>query len=130
MNDRSHLRSSRSQGHFHRRRPDDIYIRNPPAHTFAYSSVEQLALTPDFLIDREEEKEDTILSMQTPKLILPSTNVSSSPRNFFLEKPPADWDSEQSPISPGVTMLLSPASCLDGDGVDLEVMEFFQTYVV
>ncbi|KAA8572656.1 hypothetical protein EYC84_003251 [Monilinia fructicola] len=127
MNDRSHLRSSRSQGHFHRRRPDDIYIRNPPAHTFAYSSVEQLALTPDFLIDREEEKEDTILSMQTPKLLLPSTNVSSSPRNFFLEKPPADWDSEQSPISPGVTMLLSPASCLDGDGVDLEVMEFFQT---
>ncbi|KAB8300071.1 hypothetical protein EYC80_000305 [Monilinia laxa] len=126
MNDRSHLRGSRSQGHFHRRRPDDIYIRNPPAHTFAYSSVEQLVLTPELLIDREEEKENIILSMRTPDLPH-STNVSSSLRNFFLEKPPANWNSEQSPISPGVTMILSPASCLDGDGVDLEVMEFFQT---
>ncbi|QSZ30688.1 hypothetical protein DSL72_000246 [Monilinia vaccinii-corymbosi] len=93
MDERTHLRRSRSQAHFQRRRPDDIYIRNPQACAFAYSSVDEPA----------------------------------SPRNFFLENLPARWESLEDPISPGVTMLLSPASWFDEDGADLEVMEFFQT---
>lgn len=128
MVDKRHLRRSRSQGYFHRRRPDDIYIKNPHALPYPYSSPDELILTPELLLDGEEEKENVEFSVQIPD---PHSAIeSSSPRNFFLEKPPANWKSEETPISPGVTVLLSPASYLDGDGADLEVMEFFQTYVM
>ncbi|KAI9646577.1 hypothetical protein NHQ30_004572 [Ciborinia camelliae] len=122
MVDKKHLRRSRSQGYFHRNRPGDIYIKNP--HALPYLSREELILTSDLLFDGEQ-KENMKFSVQTSDTH--SAIRSSSPRNFFLEKPPANWKSEETPISPGVTVLLSPASLLDGDGADLEVMEFFQT---
>ncbi|KAF7874885.1 hypothetical protein EAF04_002059 [Stromatinia cepivora] len=114
MADRKHIRRSRSQGYFHRRRPGDIYIQNPHVHTFPYSNPEELP-TPGLLFD-EEEKEN--IHFRAPDI------EASSPRNFFLEEPPANWKSEESPISPGVTVLLTPAY---GDvDEDLDVMEFFQ----
>ncbi|KAJ8064731.1 hypothetical protein OCU04_007049 [Sclerotinia nivalis] len=112
MADRKHVRRSRSQGYFHRRRPDDIYIQNPHAFTFPYSNPEELP-TPGLLYDDEEKENIHFRALDIE---------ASSPRNFFLEKPPANWESEQSPISPGVTVLLTPAY---GD-VDGDVMEFFQ----
>ncbi|APA07964.1 hypothetical protein sscle_03g027340 [Sclerotinia sclerotiorum 1980 UF-70] len=114
MADRKHVRRSRSQGYFHRRRPDDIYIQNPHEFTFPYSNTEEMP-TPGLLFDDEGKENIHFRGLDIE---------ASSPRNFFLEKPPANWKSEQSPISPGVTVLLTPAYG-DVDG-DLDVMEFFQ----
>lgn len=114
MADRKNARRSRSQGYSQRSRADDIYIRDP--NVVPYSSVEELVLTPELLLDGEE-RENVTVSIRTE---------SASTRNFFLEKPPANWKSGESPISPGVTMLLSPASCFDGEGADLDAMDFFQ----
>lgn len=76
--------------------------------------------TPELLFDVDERENATF--PRTPD------NEASSPRNFFLEKPPANWKSEATPISPGVTVLLSPA--YGDESGDLDVMEFFQAYVV
>ncbi|KAK6610939.1 hypothetical protein H4I96_02537 [Botrytis cinerea] len=116
MADRKHVRKSRSQGYFHRKRPDEIYIQNAQSHMFSYANMEGAMPTPELLFDVDEKENATF--PRTPD------NEASSPRNFFLEKPPVNWKSEETPISPGVTVLLSPA--YGDENGDLDVMEFFQ----
>ncbi|KAF7955171.1 uncharacterized protein EAE97_000430 [Botrytis byssoidea] len=116
MVDRKHVRKSRSHGYFHRRRPDEIYIQNAQSHMFSYANMEEVMPTPELLFDVDERENATF--PRTPD------DEASSPRNFFLEKPPASWKSEETPISPGVTVLLSPA--YGDENGDLDVMEFFQ----
>ncbi|TGO24874.1 hypothetical protein BPAE_0093g00370 [Botrytis paeoniae] len=116
MVDRKHVRKSRSQGYFHRKIPDEIYIQNAQSHMFSYANMEEVMPTPELLFDVDERENATF--PRTPD------NEASSPRNFFLEKPPVSWKSEETPISPGVTVLLSPA--YGDENGDLDVMEFFQ----
>lgn len=126
MAERKHHRRSRSQGYFHQGRPDDIYIQNPDLHTFAYPYPEETMPTPELLFDDEEKENNTF--RRSPDSHFTGIELQE-PRNFFLEKPPSNWKSEETPISPGVTVLLSPAYG-DGDSADLDVIEFFQAYVV
>lgn len=126
------LERSTSHRMFYRRKPDNIDVETSkrPAPHEADAAPDELIFTPDMLINQPDSV--TFSVRCSPVLFGRSPGIQSaisSPRNFFLEKPPADYyKSGDSPISPGVTVLLSPTS-YDEDGSDVDAMDFFQAYV-
>ncbi|KAM3080875.1 hypothetical protein ACMFMG_004835 [Clarireedia jacksonii] len=124
------LGRSTSDRNFHRRKPEDMYVETSKKHApqATYTAPNEIMFIPDMLVD---DKPDSVtFSVRcSPVPFGRSPGIQStisSPRNFFLEKPPANYyRNEASPISPGVTVLLSPAS-YDEDGSDVDAMDFFQ----
>jgi hypothetical protein len=119
---------------FNRRKPEDIYVKASERHNphVADTAPNELIFTPDILIDHEPDSV-TFSVRCSPVPFGRSPGIQSaisSPRNFFLEKPPPEYyRTEESPISPGVTVLLSPTS-YDEDGSDFDGMNFFRAYVI
>ncbi|PQE16782.1 hypothetical protein CJF30_00003497 [Rutstroemia sp. NJR-2017a BBW] len=118
------------RSNFHRRKPEDICVKASERQKphVADATPNELLFTPDTLIDDGPDSVTfSVRCSPVPFGRSPSIQSAiSSPRNFFLEKPPADYyRTEESPISPGVTVLLSPTS-YDEDGLDADVMDFFR----
>ncbi|PQE12120.1 hypothetical protein CJF31_00000287 [Rutstroemia sp. NJR-2017a BVV2] len=115
---------------FHRRKPEDICVKASERQKphVADTTPNELIFTPDTLIDDGPDSVTfSVRCSPVPFGRSPSIQSAiSSPRNFFLEKPPAGYyRTEESPISPGVTVLLSPTS-YDEDGSDADAMDFFR----
>jgi hypothetical protein len=121
------------RSNFHRRKPEDIRVKASERQKphVANTTPNELLFTPDILIDDGPDSVTfSVRCSPVPFGRSPSIQSAiSSPRNFFLEKPPAGYyKTEESPISPGVTVLLSPTS-YDEDGSDAGAMDFFRAYV-